>query len=45
MPGGNLQEIKAVWKGHSFDIMECHWDVDAVERDIEVHLSRLLFTF
>jgi len=46
MSGGILQEIKAVWNGHSLDIMECYWDVDALDRDIEVHSSKLLlFTF
>ena len=40
--GGILQEIKAVCKGHSLDIMECLWDVDALERDIEVRSSKLL---
>ena len=39
--GGIPQEIKAVCKGHSLNIMECHWDVDALERDIEVPSSKL----
>lgn len=39
--GGIPQEIKAVCKGHSLNIMECHWDVDALEKDIEVPSSKL----
>jgi len=33
---GILQEIKAVWKGHSLEINACIRDVKALERDLEV---------
>jgi hypothetical protein len=31
-----LEEIKAVWRGQSFEIYECLWDVKALERELEV---------
>lgn len=46
---GILQEIKAVGKGHSFEINACIRDVKALERDLEVchpsetRISMLLF--
>ena len=40
--GGIFQEIKAVWEGLSLKINECIWDVDALERDLEVCSSELL---
>ena len=40
--GGILQEIKAVWKGHSFEINACIQDVKALERDLEVSPSEML---
>lgn len=40
MTSGNLfQEIEAVWKGLSLEINKCIWDVDALERDLEVYSS------
>jgi hypothetical protein len=39
MSGGIFQEIKAVWKGLSLEINKCIWDVDALERDLEVYSS------
>ena len=34
--GGILQELKAVWQGHSLNIITCLWDVDNLEVDLEV---------
>ena len=42
MSRGILQEIQAFWEGHSHDINECIWDVEALERDLEVSSSRVL---
>ena len=39
---GILQEIKAVWKGHSREITACIRDVKALERDLEVCPSEML---
>jgi len=36
MSEGILQEIKAVWKGHSLEINACIRDVKALERALEV---------
>ena len=33
---GILQEMKAIWKGHSSEIIQCYRDVEALEREIEV---------
>ena len=33
---GIFQEIKAVWKGLSLEIIQCIRDVDSLERDLEV---------
>jgi len=42
MSEGILQEIKAVWKGHSFKINVCIQEVKALERDPEVCPSEML---
>ena len=34
--GGILQEAKAVWQGHSLNIIKCLRDVDNLEVDLEV---------
>ena len=34
--GGILQEVKAVWRGHSLNIIKCLRDVDNLEVDLEV---------
>ena len=33
---GILQEMEAIWQGHSSEIILCYRDVDAPEREIEV---------
>ena len=40
---GILQEIKAVWKGHSLEIKACIRDVKVLERELEVCPSKMLF--
>ncbi|EDR05714.1 uncharacterized protein LACBIDRAFT_329633 [Laccaria bicolor S238N-H82] len=39
---GILQEIKAVWKGHSFEINVCIRDVKYLERDVEINRAKIL---
>ncbi|KIK07902.1 hypothetical protein K443DRAFT_673133 [Laccaria amethystina LaAM-08-1] len=39
---GILQEIKAVWKGHSLEIKACIRDVKALERDLEINRAKIL---
>jgi hypothetical protein len=34
--GRIFQEIKAIQKGLSLEITQCIWDVDSLERDLEV---------
>lgn len=39
---GILQEVKAVWRGHSSEIILCYRDVDALEREIEIKRAMVL---
>jgi hypothetical protein len=40
MSGGILPEMKAVWQGHSLNIIKCLRDVDNLEVDLEVCPSK-----
>ncbi|KIK00694.1 hypothetical protein K443DRAFT_7459 [Laccaria amethystina LaAM-08-1] len=42
MSGGILPEMKAVWQGHSLNIIKCLRDVDNLEVDLEINRATVL---
>lgn len=39
---GVLREIQAVWRGQSFQIYKCLWDVKDLERELEIHRATVM---